>query len=123
MDKNQRNENERTSEQDQLRGNTMNETIRNVGNMDEKNETLRDAEQGSGRSYDYGTEGSDMSDTSRRNSDAGQQNASASRGGTSDMDDESIAGAGRDTRTQRGSGLTTKRSITGSDFDGQNSTD
>ncbi|MBD0294700.1 MAG: hypothetical protein ICV84_05770 [Flavisolibacter sp.] len=52
----------------------------------------------------------------------GQQNASANRGGTTDMDNDAIAGAGRDTRTERGSGISTKRGVTGSDYDGQLST-
>ncbi|MBD0295904.1 MAG: hypothetical protein ICV51_12355 [Flavisolibacter sp.] len=49
----------------------------------------------------------------------GMQNASASMGGTTDMDDEAIAGAGRTNRTERGSGITTKNNVTGSDYDGQ----
>ncbi len=46
------------------------------------------------------------------------QNASASRGGTTDMDDESST-LGRTNVSQRGSGITTKNAVTGSDFDGQ----
>ena len=75
---------------------------------------------GSGRSYDYGTEGSteeDLNEQLGRNSN--QQNVSnpintPGAGG-------SPAGTGRsDSRAGSGSGLTTKQNITGSDFDGQN---
>ena len=48
----------------------------------------------------------------------GRNNASASRGGTTDMDDESLT-VGRRNVTPRGSGVSTKRNVTGSDFDGQ----
>jgi len=48
----------------------------------------------------------------------GRNNASASRGGTTDMDDESLT-VGRRNVTPRGSGVNTKRNVTGSDFDGQ----
>ncbi|MFN2456807.1 MAG: hypothetical protein ABR502_01280 [Chitinophagaceae bacterium] len=47
----------------------------------------------------------------------GQQKASANRSGTTDMDSESTTG----TRTtgSKGVGATTKRNVTGSDYDGQ----
>ncbi len=48
------------------------------------------------------------------------QNASANRGGTTDMDDEATRGAaGNTSRAHRGSGISTKRNVTGSDYDGQ----
>lgn len=51
---------------------------------------------------------------------ANQQNTSASRGGTTDMDQSSIRdAAGNAERTPSGSGMHTKTSVTGSDFDGQ----
>lgn len=54
----------------------------------------------------------------RANSD--HQNASPSRGGTTDMDHRALRGAsGNTSRTNRGSGITTKRNVTGSDYDGQ----
>lgn len=52
-----------------------------------------------------------------RNS-GGSQNASASRGGTTDLDDEALT-VDRDRRDERGSGIATKREVTGSDYDGQ----
>ena len=55
-------------------------------------------------------------DLTQSNSD--QQNASASRGGTSDMGGQrSRSNTGSTPRT--GSGLETKKNVTGSDYDGQ----
>lgn len=48
----------------------------------------------------------------------GMQNASANRGGTTDMDDEALTTGRRNTQ-ERGSGVATKNSVTGSDYDGQ----
>lgn len=48
------------------------------------------------------------------------QNASSNRGGTTDMGSEALQNAtGVSGRGQHGSGITTKRSVTGSDYDGQ----
>ena len=46
------------------------------------------------------------------------ENASANRGGTSDMGEDALT-TGRPNRPQRGSGISTKKSVTGSDYDGQ----
>ena len=54
-------------------------------------------------------------------SNSDQQNASANRGGTSDMDSEALGNSSRS--ANRGSGISTKRSVTGSDYDGQVSQD
>ena len=48
----------------------------------------------------------------------GMENASANRGGTTDMDTEALT-TGRRNVSERGSGLHTKSNVTGSDFDGQ----
>ena len=48
----------------------------------------------------------------------GRQNASSNQGGTADMDSDALV-AGRQNPSERGSGITTKRTVTGSDFDGQ----
>jgi hypothetical protein len=48
----------------------------------------------------------------------GMQNASANRGGTTDMDDEALT-TGRRNASERGSGISTKNAVTGSDYDGQ----
>ncbi len=49
-----------------------------------------------------------------------RQNTSSSAGGTADMDHRSATDASGNRASQtRGSGVTTKRTVTGSDFDGQ----
>jgi hypothetical protein len=48
----------------------------------------------------------------------GMENASANRGGTTDMDDEALT-SGRRNASERGSGVATKNTVTGSDYDGQ----
>lgn len=48
---------------------------------------------------------------------SGRQNASADRGGISDRNDESLTSGS--SRQERGSGLSTKTGVTGSDYDGQ----
>jgi hypothetical protein len=57
----------------------------------------------------------------KRNGFAEHENASPNRGGTTDMDNETLI-SGRSSKTERGSGLSTKKSVTGSDYDGQLST-
>ncbi len=53
-------------------------------------------------------------------SNSDHQVASPSRGGTTDMGNEALRNAtGVTGRGNRGSGITTKRSVTGSDYDGQ----
>jgi len=59
-----------------------------------------------------GTGGQDVKES------GGMQNASANRGGTTDMDDEALT-IGRRNAQERGSGISTKNSVTGSDYDGQ----
>ena len=59
-------------------------------------------------------------DLSNENTMNEHQNASANRGGTTDMDDERTRGAaGNTSNAHRGSGIRTKRTVTGSDYDGQ----
>lgn len=52
------------------------------------------------------------------NESGGMQNASANRGGTTDMDDEALT-VGRRNASEHGSGIATKNAVTGSDYDGQ----
>ncbi|HEV7621558.1 MAG TPA: hypothetical protein VGO09_07490 [Flavisolibacter sp.] len=47
----------------------------------------------------------------------GSGNASTSKGGTTDMDTDTTSSGS--SATERGSGLATKRNVTGSDYDGQ----
>ena len=58
-------------------------------------------------------------DVTHSNSD--HSNAAPNRGGTTDMgSDNQLRGAtGNSSRSNRGSGISTKRNVTGSDYDGQ----
>jgi hypothetical protein len=57
-------------------------------------------------------------DMTSANSD--HQNIAPNRGGRTDMGSEQLRSAtGNSVRGNKGSGITTKRSITGSDYDGQ----
>jgi hypothetical protein len=113
------------SEDDQLRPNTMNETIREVtGNpeTDLSRLSAMNQQSGSGNSSDSDdVQGSDLSQGMSYN----PNDATAVRsGGTTDMDDQRSGGAGLAAGERMGSGtnLTTRRSVTGSDFDGQDKT-
>lgn len=99
MEENRNQENEQSRNDDQLRENTMNETIREQSGSNE----LHGSDQTQGVSYT-------------------PNDASAVRsGGTTDMDDQTAGGAGlaAGERLGGGSNITTKRNVTGSDFDGQ----
>ena len=123
-----RDNNERRVEEndDQLRPNTMNEAIREVsGNPDADLSKLG----GSGRENVDSDRTSDVDSYAGSDTTTGvgynPNDMSATRsGGTTDMDDQTAGGAGLNTGERRGSGtnLTTRRTITGSDFDGQNKT-
>ncbi|HWJ03109.1 MAG TPA: hypothetical protein VNU93_05475 [Verrucomicrobiae bacterium] len=54
-------------------------------------------------------------------SNADHQNIAPNRGGTTDMgsDNQQRGATGASTRGAKGSGITTKRTVTGSDYDGQ----
>ena len=111
---------------DQLRPNTMNEAIREAsGNADADLSQIG----GSGR---QNMDRSGMSDTDNRSGSDyrsglgyNPNDMSAMRsGGLTDMDDQTAGGAGLSAGERLGSGsnLTTKRNVTGSDFDGQDKT-
>ena len=61
---------------------------------------------------------SDLRSGEELRENSGRQNASADRGGISDQNDESLT-TDRSSRQERGSGLSTKRGVTGSDYGGQ----
>jgi hypothetical protein len=126
MEHNQRNSgnrsgNDRIEQQDRTRNeqdNGNNESMNTSSNMREELKREQDSS-GSGRSYDYGTQGSSEEDVNQdlgRNSN--QQNVSnpISTPGTGN---DNMPGRS-DSRAGAGSGITTKQSITGNDFDGQN---
>jgi hypothetical protein len=111
---------------DQLRPNTMNEAIREVsGNPDADLSKIG----GSGRQRIDSDRMSDSDDHSSSGVTSGvdynPNDMSATRsGGTTDMDDQTAGGAGLNSGERRGAGsnLTTRRTVTGSDFDGQDKT-
>ena len=111
---------------DQLRPNTMNEAIREVsGNPDADLSKIG----GSGRQRMDSDRMSDSDDYSSSDVTPGAgynpNDMSATRsGGTTDMDDQTAGGAGLNSGERRGAGsnLTTRRTVTGSDFDGQDKT-
>lgn len=123
MEKNQRKSgNDRMDQQDQTRdqqSNTNNESMNKASNMREELKREQDST-GSGRSYDYGTQGSSEEDLNRdlgRNSN--QQNVSNPVSTPPGKGNDNMPGRS-DSRAGSGSGMTTKQSVTGSDFDGQN---
>ena len=109
-------------QQDQMRDqqqNRNNESQNTASNMREEIQREQDGS-GSGRSYDYGTQGSseeDMNQQLGRNSN--QQDVSNPISTPPGTGSDSMPGRS-DSRAGQGSGMTTKQSITGSDFDGQN---
>jgi hypothetical protein len=116
------NDNERLLDDDQLRDNTMNETIREVSGSPDTD--LNNLSEGTER----GLESDRYSDTSLdRTQGSGytpNDSSGVRSGGITDMDDQTSGGAGLNTGVRQGAGshLRTKDSITGSDYDGQNAT-
>jgi hypothetical protein len=113
---------QRTGDEDQLRSSTMNETIREVNgdtNMDLND--LKDSDQVSKSSNQMGSGGSQDSDLTQGMSYNPNDASAVRSGGTTDMDSQTSGGAGLNdgVRSGMGSTLTTKRNVTGSDFDGQ----
>ena len=119
-----RNDDQSHSDQDQLRSNTMNETIREVSGNPEMNlNDIRDSDQGhSGQEFSTG--GAGNIDVTQGMSYNPNDTSGVRSGGTVDMDDQTAGGAGLNTGTRPGLGsnLTPKMGTTGSDYDGQNST-
>jgi len=112
---------QRRSDEEQLRMNTTNETIREAGgdpdmDLNELKEQDNDDEHHSNRSF----KGDITQGVNYDPNDA----SGVRSGGVSDMDDQTNRGAGFNsgTRTGAGSNLTPKMGTTGSDYDGQNST-
>ena len=116
---------ERDLDQDKLRENTMNETIREVsGDADTNLNEVRKE----GREFD-GTDDINLRNAGNTDETQGMSynpnDASGVRsGGITDMDDQTAGGAGLNTGVRQGLGshLNTKKGISGSDFDGQNAT-
>ena len=114
---------QRNSEEEQLRMNTTNETIREAsGDPDMDLNELKDNE--TENDYEGRSRASDNSDITQGVSYNPNDASAVRSGGVSDMDDQTTGGAGLNTGTRKGSGsnLTPKMGTTGSDYDGQNST-
>ena len=105
---------------DQLRDNTMNETIREVrGDRD-----LNDRENSRTHTDDSRSASAGDTDSTQGMSYTPNDSSGVRSGGITDMDDQTAGGAGLNTGARKGSGshLKTKDGISGSDFDGQNAT-
>ena len=127
MKKNERNErDEKNLDNDQLRENTMNESIREArGNSGTDLNNLRDNVTDEYESREERQSGAYSDVDQTRGMSYTPNDASAVRsGGTTDMDDQTAGGAGLNNGVRRGAGsnLTTKKGVSGSDFDGQNAT-
>ena len=126
MNENHRNDDlndQKSNDQDQLRDNTMNETIRAVsGNEDADLNKMTDA----GLDTDSSNGGATATTGNKDNTSGGAnytpEDPSAVRsGGIIDMNDQTVSGAGSGITHRRGSGsgLAPKTGTTGSDYDGQ----
>jgi hypothetical protein len=120
------NNEQRHEDDDQLRGNTMNEAIREVsGNPDADLSKIGSGDQSYDETSRAGrTEEMQGSDLTRGVGYSPNDMSATRSGGTTDMDDQTAGGAGLNMGEIRGSGsnLTTRRTVTGSDFDGQDKT-
>jgi len=114
---------QRNSDEEQLRMNTTNETIREAsGDRDMDLNELKGENADS--DYDTPSQNSYSNDVTQGVSYDPNDASGVRSGGASDMDDQTTGGAGLNTGARRGSGsnLTPKMGTTGSDYDGQNST-
>lgn len=114
------NNNEQRGQQDNLRSEQNNESLNTASGLRNETEQQQDSS-GSGRSYDYGSGSSTEEGQNQqlgRNSNQQTVSNPLSTPGTGSSD--ALPGTNSDSRAGMGSGLTTKQSTTGSDFDGQN---
>ena len=121
---NNTNDDQRNNDEDQLRMNTTNETIREANGDPDMNLNDLKADDEIDSVYDTRSEDPHHTDKTQGINYNPNDASGVRSGGTVDMDDQTTGGAGLDTGTRRGSGsnLTPKMGTTGSDFDGQNST-
>jgi len=123
QDKNVNRNDETRQDDDQLRGNTMNEAIREAsGNPDADLSQISNRGSVSGDSRSSRDEDLHGSDMTQGTSYSPNDMSGVRSGGTVDMDDQTAGGAGLSTDERRGAHVTTKHGVTGSDFDGQNAT-
>lgn len=111
------------NDDDQLRPNTTNEAIREVTGNPET-DLSRVGATGYHSDDLRSADDADLIGTDRTQGVSNNPNdASAVRsGGTTDMDDQAYGGAGLAGGERGSSNLTTRRTVTGSDFDGQDKT-
>jgi hypothetical protein len=120
-----KNNNLESTEEDQLRPNTMNEVIREVsGDPDADLNQIGNSHQDLNSNFQTGSGGSHDADLTQGMSYDPNDASAVRSGGTTDMDDQTSGGSGLNTGIRQGMGtnITTKRNVTGSDFDGQNAT-
>ena len=116
------NDEARNEADDQLRPNTMNEAIREVsGNPDADLSKIGTSGRGEDTSNFPQSEEMQGTDITRGVSNNPNDMSAVRSGGTTDMDDQTAGGAGLagGERLGSGSNITTRRNVTGSDFDGQ----
>ena len=115
----------RDVDQDKLRGNTMNETIREAsGDPDMNLNNIREERTGYDDTDDVDLRNAGNTDETKGMSYNPNDASGVRSGGITDMDDQTAGGAGLNTGARKGLGsdLNTKKGISGSDFDGQNAT-
>ena len=120
-----RNSDQEGSEQDQLRPNTMNEVIREAsGDPNADLNEIGTSGQDFNSNVQTGSGGGHDADLTQGMSYSPNDATGVRSGGTADMDNQTTGGAGQNTniRSGMGSQISTKRNVTGSDFDGQNAT-
>ncbi len=101
-------------------GNSSNEQGQNSENRNQdisnRGQSQGNQKQGSGKNFNS-PDSREREDQSGLNQ--GRQDASSTRSGTTDINDEALTGGKRGNRTASSSGITNKRNVTGSDLDGQ----
>lgn len=127
--RNDRLDDQANSDQDKLRGNTMNEIIRetsgdpdrNLNEVRDSDDNLRDELDSSERSARRVAHNTDQTQGMSYNPN---DTSGVRSGGITDMDDQTSGGAGSNTGARKGLGshLRPKTGTTGSDYDGQNAT-
>lgn len=125
MEENKRHQRTDDRNYDQDEPKTTHEIIREVnGGANTNLNELKDEAEGVRNNIESGV-GNVLNTDTTRGVDYTPNDASAVRsGGTTDMDDQTGSSMGINTGTKRGfdSGIAQKRDVTGSDYDGQNST-
>ena len=107
---------QRNSSEDQGQNSEKDKNREQNTSNQEQQSRVNESRQVSGRSFNSPGINDERDQTGLNQ---GGQNASANTGGTTDIQNESLTGKGRNSSSEKGSGITTKRNVTGSDYDGQ----